>query len=114
MRSIARWSMAGIVLSPLLLLATAVQSADATAEPSATTEARVVGVVNLNTATPEQLELLPGIGGTRARAIVEYRKEHGPFKQVDDLLKVSGIGPRALEQIRAHCTVDGKTTARLE
>src|SRR5262245_47739175 len=70
------------------------------------------GVVNINTATAEELELLPGVGPARARAILEYRKAQGEFKQVDDLRQVAGIGDRALEQLRPHCVLTGKTTAR--
>jgi comEA protein len=84
------------------------------AESAAQPETRLVGVVNVNTATPEQLELLPGVGPVRARAIIEYRKAHGAFTRVEDLAQVSGIGPRALDRIRQHCSVKGKTTARLE
>jgi competence protein ComEA len=112
MRKVAQWSVAGTVLAALLLLApVAAWSAEAASRAPQT---KVVGVINVNTATPEQLELLPGIGPSRARAIVEYRREHGPFKEVDDLVQVSGIGAKALENIRSHCAVSGKSTARLE
>ena len=57
-------------------------------------------VVNVNTATPEQLETLPGIGEVLAAAIVQYREEHGPFTSVDQLMDVSGIGEVTLEEIR--------------
>jgi competence protein ComEA len=71
----------------------------------------LVGVVNVNTATPDELELLPGVGPSRARAIVEYRTEHGSFEKVEDLLAVDGIGARALERMRPHVATSGKTTA---
>ena len=79
----------------------------------ASPKTQLVGVVNINTATPEELELLPGVGPTRARSIVEYRKAHGPFENVAELEEVSGIGPRALERMHKHCAVSGKTTAEL-
>ncbi len=72
------------------------------------------GVVNVNLATAEQLELLPGIGPARAEAIIVYRKKHGPFQKVEDLVEVSGIGDKALERIKPHCVVQGKTTAKLQ
>ena len=54
--------------------------------------------VNLNTATEEELaEILTGIGGSRAAAIVEYREQNGPFKSVDELENVEGIGPHIVE-----------------
>ena len=58
------------------------------------------GMVLLNTATAEDLETLPNIGPSRAKAIIEYREENGPFARVDDLTSVSGIGTGILESIR--------------
>ena len=72
------------------------------------------GVVNINTATAEQLELLPNVGAVRARAIVEYRKQHGPFESVDQLEDVSGIGEKALNEIGRYCVLTGQTTAQRE
>ena len=63
------------------------------------------GLVNLNTATAEQLETLPGIGPVLAQNILDYRTEHGPFRTVEDLLNVSGIGDARLEQLRDLVTV---------
>ena len=71
----------------------------------------VSGVVNLNTATVEELQLLPGIGESRARAVVEARKRRGGFQKVEDLLEVKGIGEAGLEKLRPHVTLEGKTTA---
>ena len=62
--------------------------------------------LNLNTATPAELEALPGIGPALAKRIVEYREAHGPFATVDDLLAVSGIGPAKLAQLRPYVTVE--------
>jgi competence protein ComEA len=72
----------------------------------------ISGVVNLNTASPEQLQLLPGVGEVRAGAIVARRKERGAFKKVDELLEVKGIGSSMLERMRPFLTLSGKTTAR--
>ncbi len=74
--------------------------------------AAIVGVVNVNSATAEELALLPGVGPAKAQAILEYRKEHGAFKRVEDLGEVKGIGEKALERIRPHVALDGKTTAQ--
>jgi competence protein ComEA len=60
----------------------------------------VTGPIDLNTATPAELEELPGIGPATAAAIFEYREEHGPFASVEDLSDVSGIGPAKLDAIR--------------
>src|SRR5262245_33555883 len=80
-------------------------------------EARAVagsGVVNVNSATADELTLLPGVGPARAQAILEYRKEHGAFKRVEELGEVKGIGDKALERMRPHIALDGKTTAQPE
>lgn len=68
--------------------------------------------VNINTATVEQLQSVKGIGPKLAHAIVKYRDSHGPFKSVDSLLDVKGIGEVKLERIRAHITA--KKSARAE
>lgn len=61
--------------------------------------------VNINTATAEELQALPGIGKTRAEAIVAYREEHGPFTYVEDLRGVNGIGEGILAKITNYITV---------
>lgn len=67
--------------------------------------AAVPGPVDLNAATAEELEGLPGVGPAIAAAIVEHRERHGPFTSVDGLLEVRGIGPARLEQLRDHVVV---------
>ena len=61
--------------------------------------------VNLNSATPEQLDSLDGIGPVTAEKILEYRAQRGGFRSVDDLGEVPGIGPKTLEGLRDHVTV---------
>jgi len=56
--------------------------------------------IDLNTASETDLDALPGVGPTTARAIVAYREAHGPFHQVDDLTDVQGIGPARLDALR--------------
>jgi comEA protein len=80
--------------------------------PSVTARSAPSGVVNVNVADSEQLRLLPGVGPAKAQAILEYRKAKGPFKKVEDLMEVSGIGARALERMRPYVVLEGKTTAQ--
>ena len=61
--------------------------------------------LNINTATAAQLDLLPGIGPSKAGAIIAYREKHGDFKRIEDLLNVSGIGPSIFDQIKDRITV---------
>jgi competence protein ComEA len=68
--------------------------------------------VNVNTATQEQLETLNGIGPVKAKAIIDYRKQHGPFKSVGELDNVPGIGPATMEKIRGDVTLTGPTTVK--
>lgn len=65
--------------------------------------------VNINTATVKELTSLPGIGQAKAEAIVKYREKNGAFKNVEDLTKVKGIGPKMLDKIKNEVTVNGKT-----
>ena len=73
------------------------------------TAGAAIAAVNINTATKEELTSLKGIGDKRAEEIINYRTKNGPFKSVDDLGKVPGIGPGILKQIRSNVTVSGKT-----
>ncbi|HEB64101.1 MAG TPA: hypothetical protein ENJ02_00975 [Chloroflexi bacterium] len=61
--------------------------------------------INLNTASQEELESLPGIGPALAENIITYRQEHGPFVVIDEIQNVSGIGPAKFEKIRDLITV---------
>ncbi len=58
--------------------------------------------VDLNSATVDELAVLPGLGPKLAREIVDYRLAHGPFHRPEDLLQVPGIGPQKLEAIRGY------------
>jgi len=70
----------------------------------------VDGVVNLNTAAPELLAALPGVGPAKAVGIIAYRTRH-PFRTVDELVRVKGIGRNMVRAMRAHLAVAGPSTA---
>jgi competence protein ComEA len=79
---------------PVVISAAATDSSSAPAGP-----------VNVNSATTEQLDVLPGVGPATAAAIVAHRQQHGPFQSVDQLGDVRGIGPAKLDALRGLVTV---------
>ncbi len=66
----------------------------------------LAGQININTASQDELQTLPFIGPKIAERIVEYREKQGPFKSIDDLLKIKGIGQKKLEKIRPLVTTE--------
>ena len=69
------------------------------------TEEKITGKVNLNEADIEALQTLDGIGEVKAKAIIDYRDKNGPFKQIEDIKNVSGIGDSVYEKIKDNITV---------
>lgn len=61
--------------------------------------------VDLNKATTEALVSVPGIGKVMAERIVAWREEHGPFRRVEDLMKVKGVGEKTFEKLRPYVKV---------
>jgi len=70
------------------------------------------GQVNINTATSDQLQLLPRVGPALAGRIIEFREANGPFKAIEDLLRVRGVGERSFDNLRPYLTINGQTTLR--
>lgn len=83
---------------------TAVQPGE-TVPAAGTSATGVTTLVNINAASVEELETLPGIGEVLAATILQYREDHGPFTSVDQLLDVSGIGEVTLEELRDLVTI---------
>ncbi len=69
------------------------------------------GTINVNTASAEQLAMLPGIGPTTAERIVHYRARH-PFKKAIHLMRVKGIGRKKFAKVKPYVRVEGETTLR--
>ena len=100
--------MVRLIASLALVAAFAAQPAAQTAQKAAATrtEAKPAAApINLNTATAVELEKLPGIGQKVAARIVEYRQKHGPFKKVEELMNVQGVGEKSFLQFRSQLTV---------
>lgn len=72
--------------------------------------ASLSGKLNLNSATSDQLQLLPGVGPSKADRIVAWRKKNGAFKRVADLRKVKGFGYKTLKKLEAYLDVKGDNT----
>jgi competence ComEA-like helix-hairpin-helix protein len=82
----------------LMLFATLAVRADAKHLPAHS--------VDLNTATAEQLQQVPGIGPSTAKAIVNFRRKSGPFQRIEDLLAIKGVSKARLEKMRPYLTIN--------
>jgi comEA protein len=99
-----------VVLLMGLASVVSAQTAAATKSQKAKTTKTVVGLVtpvNLNTATAAQIDALPGVGAATAQRIVEYRQKNGPFKKIEELMNVKGIGEKSFLKLKPLITVGG-------
>ncbi len=96
-------TIASMIIAALVIAQTAAVNA-ADAAPGAAQEM----MVNLNEASLDQLEALPNIGPSKAQAILSYRTKR-PFKKVEDLMRVKGIGRKTFIKLRPYLTVKGAT-----
>lgn len=77
---------------------------------AAADSASSAGVVNINTADADQLQLLPKVGPALAGRIIAYRQANGPFKTIEEIIAVKGIGESSLERLEPYLATSGATT----
>ncbi len=75
-------------------------------ESTSVNNSMVSNKININTATVEELESLPGIGPAKAKAIVNYRETESVFIEIEDIMNVSGIGQKTYESLKDYITVE--------
>ena len=83
---------------------------DKPSKPSKRASKELSGKLNLNTATEEQLQLLPTVGPSKAERIVSWRKKNGGFKRTADLRRVKGFGYKTLKKLEPYLDIKGETT----
>ena len=66
---------------------------------------RQLNKIDLNSATAEQLQIIPGVGPTLSQKIIDYREANGPFESVEDILEIDGIGMRLLSRFMTYATI---------
>ena len=94
-----------VVLSCLLFAASSASGAQSKASPRSAAKPASTAVVNLNTASASDLEGLPGIGAKTAARIIEYRQKNGPFKKVEELMNVRGVGEKNFLKLKPQIAV---------
>ena len=100
-----------VALAALFAAQPQARSVQASGAPRA--EAKPGVLINLNTATAAELEKLPGIGPTVAARIIEYRLKKGPFKKIEELMNVPGIGEKSFLKLKEQITVVAKPDPRV-
>ena len=96
---------AAIAVSPI-----AVSAQDKPAASKAAAKPPSTAPVNINTASAAEFDGLPGIGATMAARIVEYRQKNGPFKKIEDLMNVRGLGEKNFLKLKPQLTLVGAKT----
>src|SRR5262249_59714827 len=88
------------------------EAAQSTGSARAAAKPAVAGPININTAPASDLETLPGIGAKTAERIVEYRQKNGPFKKVEELMNVPGIGEKNFLKLKNQISVGAPKAER--
>jgi len=97
-------------IGALLVIASLAAAPAHAGKASPATATDVSGVINVNSATAEQIAFLPRVGIKLAERVVEYRKTNGPFKKIEDLMEVKGVGEKLFVALKPHLTISGTTT----
>src|SRR5205085_10085685 len=84
------------------------QTAATVGKPPKVMAAASAEIVNLNTATAAQIGTLPGIGPKTADLIIQYRQKNGPFKKVEEIMNVRGVGEKSFLKLKGRITVTGQ------
>ena len=104
-------ALVGLVTVPNSIAASQTSQTKAPAGPAS--KPAVASAVNINTASAADLITLPGIGAKTAARILEYRQKNGPFKKVEELMNVRGVGEKSFLKLRSQISVGpAKTTER--
>jgi competence protein ComEA len=99
-----------MLLVALSLLITPPSPLTASAAAQSAVKAQPVMATNINTASVKELDALPGIGAKTAALIVEYRQKNGPFKKIEELMNVRGVGEKSFLKLKAQLTVSAPKT----
>lgn len=83
-----------------------------TATPAKAKKPAVTGKININTATAEQLAMLPGISMKKALGLIDYRTKNGKFKNIDDLRNIPKIKQKRINKVQDYLIFDGETTLK--
>ena len=78
-----------------------------TKAPRAAAKSAPAGIVNINTASVAELEALPGVGPKTAARIIEYRQKNGPFKKIEEIMNVRGVGEKSFLKLKSRLSVTG-------
>jgi len=98
-----------LVATAALIVVAAVAAPPAIAQTkagsSSTAKPAVTGTININTASAADLQRLPGIGAKTASRVIEYRQKNGPFKKVEELMNVRGVGEKSFLKLKGQISV---------
>jgi len=103
-----RHCLPALVVFSLLAASPYAAAQSSSARASAKASPATTAIVNINTASASELDALPGIGPKVAARIVEYRQKNGPFKKIEELMNVQGIGEKNFLKLKAQISVSGK------